>query len=72
MNDERNKKDALTSAVLQEALLNMPLGVIVECEATRSSWRSPRPGSTLCPSARSSTALGSERAGRGHSVAVEV
>ena len=37
MNDERNKKDALTSAVLQEALLNMPLGVIVECEATRSS-----------------------------------
>ena len=37
MNDERHIKDALTSAVLQEALLNMPLGVIVECEATRST-----------------------------------
>ena len=37
MNDERHIKDALTSAVLQEPLLNMPSGVIVECEATRSS-----------------------------------
>ena len=37
MNDERNKKDALTSAVLQKALLNMPSGVIVEYEATPSS-----------------------------------
>ena len=37
MNDERNKKDALTSAVLQEALLNMPSGVIVEYEAAPSS-----------------------------------
>ena len=37
MNDERHKKDALTSAVLQEALLNMPLSVILECEATRST-----------------------------------
>jgi hypothetical protein len=37
MNDERHKKDVLTSAVLQKALLNMPLGVILECEATRST-----------------------------------
>jgi hypothetical protein len=37
MNDERHKKDALTSAVLQEALLNMRLSVILECEATRST-----------------------------------
>jgi hypothetical protein len=74
MNDERHKKDALTSAVLQEALLNMPLSVILECEAPRTTQRSPRPGSTLYPSGRSSsTAHGSERAGRGHSVvAVEV
>jgi hypothetical protein len=49
MNDERHKKDVLTSAVLQEALLNMPLGVILECEAPRSTQRSPRPASTLTP-----------------------
>jgi hypothetical protein len=73
MNDERHKKDTLTSAVLQEALLNMPLSVILECEAPRTTQRSPRPGSTLYPSGRSSTAHGSERAGRGHSVvAVEI
>jgi hypothetical protein len=27
MNDERHKEDTLTNTVLQEALLNMPLGV---------------------------------------------
>ena len=37
MNDERHKKDALTSTVLREALLNMPLSVSLECEATRST-----------------------------------
>jgi hypothetical protein len=37
MNDERHKKDVLTSAVLQEALLKMPLGVISECETTLST-----------------------------------
>jgi len=43
MNDERHNEDALTSAVLQEALVNMPLNVIVECEATRSTQQRPRP-----------------------------
>jgi hypothetical protein len=70
MNDKQHKKDTLTSAVLQEALLNMPLSVILECEAPRSTQRSPRPAGTLYPSGRSSTAHGSERAGRGHSVVV--
>jgi hypothetical protein len=73
MNDERHKADTLTSTVLQEALLNMPLSVILECEAQRSTKRSFRPASTLYPSGRSSTAHGSERAERGHSVfAVEI
>ena len=31
MNDEQNKEDTLTSAVLQEALVNVPLNVILEC-----------------------------------------
>jgi hypothetical protein len=39
----KNREDALTSAVLQEALLNMPLSVILGCEAPRSTQRSPRP-----------------------------
>jgi hypothetical protein len=73
MNDERHKKDTLTSTVRQEALLNMPLSVMLECEAPRSTQRSLRPASTLYSSGRSSTAHGSERAGRGHSVlAVEI
>ena len=42
-NDEQNREDTLTSAVLQEALLNMPLNVILECEATRSTQRRSRP-----------------------------
>ena len=58
MND--TKKDALTSTVLQEALLNMPLRVILECEAPSSSQQNPRPASTLDFSGRSSTAHGSE------------
>jgi hypothetical protein len=67
------KKDTLTSTVLQEALLNMPLRVKLECEAPSSTQRNLQPASTLDPSSRSSTAHGSERAGRGHSVvAVEV
>ena len=37
MNDERHKKDALTSGVLQEALLDMSLSVLLECEATCST-----------------------------------
>ena len=49
MNDEQNREDTLTSAVLQEALLNMPLSVILECEATRSTQRRPRPEGTLTP-----------------------
>jgi hypothetical protein len=40
MNDERYKKDTLTSTVLQEALRNMPLSVMLECEAPRSTQRS--------------------------------
>jgi hypothetical protein len=69
MNDERHKKnDTLTSTVLQEALHNMPLSVILECEAPRSTQRNLRPASTFYPSGRSSTAHGSERAGRVHSV----
>ena len=43
MNDGQNIEDTLTSAVLQEALVNMPLSVVLECEATRSSQRRPRP-----------------------------
>jgi hypothetical protein len=61
MNDERHKEDALTSTVLQEALLVMPLRVILECEAPRSTQLSARPASTLDPSGRSSTAHGSEQ-----------
>jgi hypothetical protein len=61
MNDERHKKDALTSTVLQEALLDMPLRVILECEAPRSTQRSPRPASILYPSGRSSTTHGREQ-----------
>jgi hypothetical protein len=73
MNDERHKEDTLRSTVLQEVLLNMPLSVMLECEAPCSTQRSPRSASTLYPSGRSSTAHGSERAGRGHSIlAVEV
>ena len=68
MNAERRKKDAPTSAVLREALLNTPMSVKLEREATRSTQRSPRPASTLYTSGRSSTAHGSERAGRGHGV----
>jgi len=71
MNDEQNREDTLTSAVLQEALVNMPLNVILECEATRSTQRRPRPADTLYPSGRSSTAHGSERTGRGHGVVAE-
>jgi len=73
MNDGRNKEDTLTSTVLQEAFLNMPLSVMLECEAPRSTQWSLWPASTSYPSGRSSTAHDSERAGRGHSVvAVEV
>jgi hypothetical protein len=45
VNDEQrtNREDTLTSAVLREALVNMPLSVILECEATRSTQRRPRP-----------------------------
>jgi MOSC domain-containing protein YiiM len=43
LNDEQNTEDTLTSGVLQEALVNMPLSVILECEATRSTQRRPRP-----------------------------
>ncbi len=39
VNDERHSKDTLTSAVFQEALANMPLSVILKCEATRSTYR---------------------------------
>src|SRR5215207_986806 len=59
---------SLTSTVLQEVLLNMPLRVILECEARSSTQRNLRLASTLDPSGRSSTAHSSERAGRGHSV----
>jgi hypothetical protein len=31
VNDERHSKDPLTSVVLQEALLNMSLSVVLEC-----------------------------------------
>jgi hypothetical protein len=37
MNDERHKKDAPTSGVLKEALLDMSLSVILEYEATCSA-----------------------------------
>ena len=43
INDEQNREDTLTSAVLQEALVNMPLSVIVEREATHSTQRRLRP-----------------------------
>ena len=43
VNDEQNREDRLTSAVLQEALVNMPLSVILECGAARSTQRRPRP-----------------------------
>jgi hypothetical protein len=43
VNDEQNREDTMTSAVLQEALVNMPLSVILESEATRSTQRRPRP-----------------------------
>jgi hypothetical protein len=33
----------LTSAVLHEASLDMPLSAILECEAARSTQRRPRP-----------------------------
>ena len=73
MNDERRKEDTLRSTILQEALLNMPLSVMLEYEAVHSTERSPWPARTLCPSGRSSIAHDSKRAGRGHSVvAVEV
>ena len=73
MNDERHKEDRLRSTVLQEALLNMPLGIMLECEAVHSTQRSPWPASTFYPSDRSSIAHDSKRAGRRHSVvAVEV
>jgi len=74
MNDERHKEDTLTSTALQEALLNMTLSVILECEAPRSTQRSSRPASTLYSSGRSSSiAEDSKRAGRGNSdLAVEV
>jgi len=68
MNDEQSREDTLRSAVPQEALVNMPLSVILECEATRSTQRRPRPAGTLYPSGRSSTAHGSERAGRVYGV----
>jgi hypothetical protein len=42
-NDEQNSDDTLTSAVLQEALLNMPLSVHIGCEATRRTQRRSRP-----------------------------
>ena len=50
MNDERHKKDAPTSGLLQEALLDISSSVILECEATSSPWRSPWPASALYPS----------------------
>ncbi len=43
MNNKQNREDTLTSAVLQEALVNMPLSVILECEATRSTQRRSPP-----------------------------
>ena len=43
MNDEQKREDTLTSAVLQEALVNMPLSATLECEVTRSTQRRPRP-----------------------------
>jgi hypothetical protein len=43
VNDEQNREDTMTSAVLQEALVNMPLSVILECEATRSTQRRSPP-----------------------------
>jgi hypothetical protein len=49
MNDERHKKDALTSTVLQEALLNTLLSVILERETTRSTQRRPRSAGTFTP-----------------------
>ena len=48
-NDERHRKDTLTSAVLQEALLNLPLSVVLECEVTGSTQRRPRPAGTFYP-----------------------
>ena len=68
MNEERHKEDTLTSTVLQEAILNMPLSIMLECEAPHSTQRSPRPARTLNPSCRSSIAHDSKQAGRGHSV----
>jgi len=53
MNDERHKKDTLTSAVLQEALLNMPLGVIYGMRshalylAESSAWEHLMPLSSI-------------------------
>ena len=34
MNDERNREDTLTSVALQEALGNVPLSIMLECEAS--------------------------------------
>ena len=41
MNNKQNGEDTLTSAVLQEALVNIPLRVTLECGATRSTQRRP-------------------------------
>ena len=46
MNDERRKEDTLRSTILQEALLNMPLSVMLEYEAVHSTQRSPWPERT--------------------------
>jgi hypothetical protein len=43
------KKDTLTRVVLQETLVNMPLSVVLKCEATRSPQRRPRPAGTFYP-----------------------
>ena len=50
MNDELHKKDALLSAILQEALLDMSLSEILECELACATQRRPRPASALYPS----------------------
>ena len=49
VNDEQNREDTPTSAVLLEALLNMPFSVVLESEATGATQQRPRPAGTFYP-----------------------
>jgi hypothetical protein len=46
--DDEQREDTLTSAVRQEVLVSMPLSVILECGAARTTRRSSRPVQAPC------------------------